>query len=270
LDEVGRPRHFPPGFDARGRHSVPLLDYNEQFIVEFVNELDKKIGLKDKIQAVIGGSLGGNMTFRLGRRHDLPWLKNVVTWSPASIWDGLADGGDILKQLGVATAWNRAGGDIRALVERDHHRRDFFRDAFGGRIDILLFNVVPAQPDQWWRPSWACFSNAREAAKIEREEIYNRNFRLWHWRLGMEQLVFSQQYAPNRQTPRYMDNHVRMLLACGTKDDFNYTNICSSTHRTAQQMTKTPGTFLLIKDTGHSIHNERPLLFAKEILKFLK
>jgi hypothetical protein len=35
-------------------------------------------------------------------------------------------------------------------------------------------------------------------------------------------------------------------------------------------MTRTPGTALIFKDTGHSIPNERPMLFAKEIEKFLK
>jgi len=271
LNALGNPRGFPPGFDAHGKHTVPVLDFMENFVVEFVNTLDAKLdnSLKSKIAAVMGGSLGGNLTFRLGRRHDLPWLKNVVTWSPASIWDSLADGMDIFKQIGVATAWKRAGGDADNLRESNRRRHEFFDQAFGGAINIGLINLVPAQPDQWWRTNWACFKSSRQLAKIDRYEIYNRKFRLWHWRLAAEQLIFSQQTPPDRRTPLYMDNHIRMLLACGTRDDFNFTNICSSTRKTAELMTQTPGRAIIIKDTGHSIHNERPRYFAGEIIKFL-
>jgi pimeloyl-ACP methyl ester carboxylesterase len=269
ISRLGTPRFFPPGFNAGGRQRVPVLDFIESFIVSFINDLDKKIDLKDKIEAVIGGSLGGNMTFRLGRRSGLPWLKNVVTWSPASIWDGLADGADIFKQIGVATAWKRAGGDTKNLKEGEDTRKEFFKEAFGGEINIGVINIVPAQPDQWWRKSWKCFRSSRILAEYDRYEIYNRNFRLWHWRLATEQLIYSHQKAPNRKKPRYENNHVRMLLACGTQDDFNFTNICSSTRKTAQKMINTPGRAIFLRKTGHSIHNERPNFFAKEIVKFL-
>jgi pimeloyl-ACP methyl ester carboxylesterase len=269
LSELGSPRSFPPGFNAQGRHRVPVLDFIEQFIVEFVNTLDRKLPVKANIQAVIGGSLGGNMTFRLGRRHDLPWLKNIVTWSPASIWNSLADGADIFKQLGVATAWNRAGGDTKNLVELPNKRKEYFQEAFGGAINIGFANIVPAQPDQWWRRNWACFDKSRQLAEIERHEVYNRNYRLWHWRLGGEQLIFSQQGAPDRRSPRYLENHTRMLLACGKNDDFNFTNICSSTEATAERMVNTPGRALFLSNTGHSIHAERPRFFTHEIVRFL-
>ncbi|MBI2520592.1 MAG: alpha/beta hydrolase [Bdellovibrio sp.] len=269
LSALGNPRPLFFGFDAHGKHTVPVLDFMENFIVSFVDTLDQKLNFKNQIMAVIGGSLGGNLTFRLGRRHDLPWLKNVVTWSPASIWRGLADGSDLFKQIGVATAWKRAGGDLKNLEERPHRRYEFFDQAFGGAINIGLVNIVPAQPDQWWRTDWACYKSSRKLSRIDRQEIYNTKFRLWHWRLGAEQLIFSQQTPPDRATPRYMDNHIRMLLACGTRDDFNFTNICSSTKKTAEKMSATPGRALIIKDTGHSIHNERPNYFAGEIVDFL-
>jgi len=269
LEELGSPRGFPPGFDARGRHNVPVLDFMENFVVEFINQLDSKLNVKNKIEAVIGGSLGGNLTFRLGRRTDLPWLKNTVTWSPAAIWGGLADGADIFKQLGVATAWNRSGGDAKNLSESADKRRDFFNEAFGGAINFGHINIVESQPRQWWRHNWPCFDSSIAAAKLERQEIYNKNFRLWHWRLGAEQLIFSQQGAPNLNEPRYLQNKKRMLLACGTKDDFNFTNICSTTKKTAEKMVNTPGRALILKNTGHSIHNERPNFFAAEIIDFL-
>ena len=66
-------------FNATG--NTALLDFIETFIVSFVDKLDATVtpthSIEPNIRAVIGGSLGGNMTFRLGRRKDLTWL-----WDP--------------------------------------------------------------------------------------------------------------------------------------------------------------------------------------------
>ncbi|MBI3542886.1 MAG: alpha/beta hydrolase [Deltaproteobacteria bacterium] len=269
ISDLGRARRIV-GFDARGTQRVPLLDFMEDFIVAFVDRLDREIPLKRQLVGVIGGSFGGNMTFRLGRRTDLPWLKNIVTWSPASIWTGLADGADIFKQLGVTAAWKRAGGDASLLEETEGRRAEFFDQAFNGAVNIGPVHVVPAQPEQWWSRSWPCFDRALVASRLERHESYARDFRLWHWRLGAEQLIYSHQSAPDHPTPRWRDNHVRMLLATGQEDDFNFTNIFSSTRKTAHQMRGTPGQALLFAGTGHSIHVERPALMARKIVEFLR
>jgi pimeloyl-ACP methyl ester carboxylesterase len=34
-------------------------------------------------------------------------------------------------------------------------------------------------------------------------------------------------------------------------------------------MTRTPGRMLMLEDTGHSIHDERPVFLAREIVRFL-
>ncbi|HAZ12204.1 MAG: hypothetical protein A2X86_03115 [Bdellovibrionales bacterium GWA2_49_15] len=268
LSDLGKPRLL--GFNARGTQRVPILDFTENFVVNFVDTLDQKLNFKKQIVAVMGGSLGGNLTFRLGRRTDLPWLKNVVTWSPASIWTGLADGHDIFKQLGVATAWKRAGGKQKNVEETLDQRGQYFSLVYAGAIKIGPFQVMPSQPEQWCRAEWECCKSSLKLSKIERHEIYNPKFRLWRWRVGAEQLIFSHQTPPDRTTPRYMDNHVRMLLACGQNDDFNFTNICSSTKKTAEQMTATPGRALIFANTGHSIQSERPTYLANEIVDFLR
>ncbi len=270
VEEVGYAEGFPDFFNARSRQQVPVLDFIESSVVAFVDELDIRIGMKDRLAAVIGGSLGGNLTFRLGRRADLPWLKNVASWSPASIWSGMADGADLFKHLAVATAWKRAGGDTAQMIERPGDRAQFFYDSFDSTVDLLFLRIVPAQPDQWWYRYWPCFESAREVARYERQEIYQRNFRLWHWRLALEQLVYSQQKAPDQAVPRYSLNQKRMLLACGVYDEFNYTNICSSTLSVAKKMGQTPGKAILFKETGHSIHNERPEALARALVDFLR
>ncbi|MDQ3070369.1 MAG: hypothetical protein M3R55_11670 [Acidobacteriota bacterium] len=89
-----------PDFSFTGE--TPLLDFLENFVVAFVETLDSGAlpGLKGRMKTVMGGSLGGNLTFRLGRRclstrvgpcgpgeaSNMEWLPNFIVWSPASIW----------------------------------------------------------------------------------------------------------------------------------------------------------------------------------------
>ncbi len=264
ISELGRPSHLF-GFNANSRQKTDLLDFTESFIEEFVNELDKRLPIKGQIEAVVGGSLGGSMALRLGRRFDLWWIPKVVSWSSASIWHGFADGADPFKQLAVRTAWQRAV----ELTEGPEMRAKFFSEAFDGAVSIGPLMIVPEQPSQWFGKTYPCREEAIRNSKLERYEYYDRNFRLWRWRLAAEQLVYSHQTAPDRTYPRYLDNVKPTLLACGEEDNFAFSNICSATMDVAKKMRQTKGKFVLFKKTGHSIHNERPLALAKKILEFI-
>jgi pimeloyl-ACP methyl ester carboxylesterase len=75
--------------------TTPVLDYIENFVVAFVNTLDKQAPFTDRLAGVIGGSLGGNLGLRLGERlgrqgsqSDCKWLegRGIVSWDPASAW----------------------------------------------------------------------------------------------------------------------------------------------------------------------------------------
>ena len=77
-------------------------------MVSFAETLDRTVPFKNNIKAVMGGSLGGNMTFRLGRRPNVPWLPEFVVWSPASIWESLGWGVDVGPHLGLRKAWYSA------------------------------------------------------------------------------------------------------------------------------------------------------------------
>jgi hypothetical protein len=59
------------------------------------------------------------------------------------------------------------------------------------------------------------------------------------------------------------------MLAAGDQDDFPNVSIFTNTQRLAAAMAFAPGTSLFITDTGHSIHNERPVFFANSIVQFL-
>jgi len=59
------------------------------------------------------------------------------------------------------------------------------------------------------------------------------------------------------------------MLAAGNQDDFENASIYTNTQKLAAAMAITPGTTLFILDTGHSIHNERPIYLANQIVQFL-
>src|SRR5260370_41149887 len=106
-------------------------------------------------------------------------------------------------------------------------------------------------------------------ARIDRYETYDHNFRLWHWRLGMEQLQFTQQIpkpGTNPPEPLYLSNTKRMLLVGGIEDVGGHP--CKSTREDAPKMTLTPGRALFLKTTAASIHNERSSSVARHILDF--
>jgi pimeloyl-ACP methyl ester carboxylesterase len=277
--------------DAVQCHSTPVVDFIEEFIVSFVNTLDGKLQgqLKPKIKAVVGGSLGGNMTMRLGRRAGVPWVTNVVPWSPAAIWTsyiartGVMQGCDTGWDLGKyqAThqplAWAGKGGEgVRFLP--DHETPELRRELFYGGFDWNGGEMVAvASPENhkpqaqcWYSDNWKpCRDALILGSRIDRQETYDAKFRAWHWRLAAEQLVFSQQqHAPGTDKPLYLFNTKRMLLLGGMDDvcaDLN-----KNTMEVAPQMVNTPGLARYMDKTGHSLDNERPDWVARQIADFLR
>ncbi len=217
LETVGKAKFRPIGdrdmeitdlqvFDAGARNNVPVVDFIEDFIVTFLETLDRKVpGVKQQLRAIVGGSLGGNMSMRLGRRPDKKWIKAVVPWSPAAIWPSFAEGGDpVTKHLPVAIPWLWAGGDPRVVPETEVMRRLFFFYGFDWRMGLA---GRKPQAEEWDRDGWNCKPAHMFAARLDRHETYDPRFRLWHWRLGAEQLVFSHQLiAPDTNQPLYMQN----------------------------------------------------------------
>jgi hypothetical protein len=133
--------------------------------------------------------------------------------------------------------------------------------------------IVQPQPEYWYRPSWDLKKLHVDLSRIARHEIYNANYRRWHWRLGGEQLLYSHFDRVTHDDPaspiRYTLNTVPMLLAAGEADNQLGVQIYDNTQNLAGAMTQVRGRLLPIKDTGHSIHIERPRYFASEIVKFL-
>jgi pimeloyl-ACP methyl ester carboxylesterase len=249
---------------------TPILDFMEDFVVAFVDALDQVTPVKSRFAGVIGGSLGGNLGLRLGRRPIAanPWLDaSIVSWSAASVWEPM------VQDLAKTTA-PRACRDHWMLPETiapDHDTRveDFYETFDHSRL------VFPhTQPSMWYRGDWEpCKQNHIDSARIGRQELYCQNFRQWHWRLSAEQLIYSHvdrvDHLDSTTPQRYRLNTVRQLLASGDGDNYKWANIFSATRKLTRWMVSTPGIGLLMKDTGHSIHVERPVFFANAIVKFL-
>jgi hypothetical protein len=242
--------------------STPVLDFTEDFVVAFVNALDSVTPVKSRFAGVIGGSLGGNLGLRLGRRTDLdahPWLRaGIVSWSAASVWDPIFG-------IAASTSAKRWAAD-----ETDDARVEYFGKAY----DQWLPVIHRRPPELWYSDNWQPCKNFHiGASRVARREIYNQQFRQWHWRLAGEQLIFSHVDRVDRGNPasplRYEGNTVRTLLAAGTDDDFPYAHIFSATRKLAQWMVNTPGRSLFLTRTGHSMHIERPRLMARQIVDFL-
>lgn len=277
--------------DSLWNSGYPILDFIEDFIVAFVDELDAlQPGFKDKIVGVIGGSLGGNMGLRLARRDPgtHPWLHTVVSWSPASTWlswaravIGIPQKGryyDLVKHEGVGRT---RGASVEDEVEAPHDKSSinkFFYEEFAGRKIGRI-----AQSDHWYSKNWPCRETAKESSHRAIYEIYNETFRRWHWRVAHEQLIYShwdsdttdQSIDPDPRNdpaagpPRYTLINSRLLLAMAHDDDEMPEKIFTNTRVLANEMTMVGGTTLLVQDTGHSIPTERPIFFAGQLLDFL-
>ena len=183
----------------------PILDFIESFIVAFVDGLEaRQPGIKNQIVGVIGGSLGGNMGLRLGRRDPAtyPWLRNIVSWSPASCWESWLranpysdnrlsplDPPDHPSQLTEgfgkrAAVWGSRRAMTEAETDRSLHLLFHSRDA-GHRTGRA------EQAKHWYSQSWSCRDDAITAGHRFIYEIYNEHFRRWHWRVAHEQVIFS-------------------------------------------------------------------------------
>jgi len=284
-------------------YGYPIMDTEEQFVLNFLDAIDQQMGnVKGRIAAVMGGSLGGNISFRLARLgNQYPYLRNIVAWSVTSMQPAQSDNivGHIGGLIGQYTApeqiptrhsffdslYNQplispelaaamgagagaaAGGLVTGVVA-----------AAGGVTGAALgaSAALPPQPQLWYRNGWPCKTSLIQETKFDRYEYYTPEYRRWTIRLNYEFTIYSFQdgdlYAPNKAQgpPRYLTVNSRLLLASGGQDEHDpFYTLYNSTHQVAGEMTNTAGTTLFLDNTGHSIHDERPVFFAQQIVDFL-
>jgi pimeloyl-ACP methyl ester carboxylesterase len=145
---------------------------------------------------------------------------------------------------------------------------------------LYFLAIVPPQPIMWYRDDWPPGALVRlpgypplvsfyvgvtkavyiQEALWDRLEVYNTNFRQWHWRICEELLGFSfDALAPNINKP--------LLLMVGELDDYPDVHFFGYVKDFASTLNG-PGLGLTVADTGHSIHNERPHFLASQVASF--
>jgi pimeloyl-ACP methyl ester carboxylesterase len=258
---------WPAGLAEIGPVLTPVLDFIEDFIVAFVDALDLITPIKHRFSGVIGGSLGGNMGLRLGRRNPLPaWLDaGIVSWNAACVWKPM------IHDLLMSQAPGRCQNNWNAS-ETPASRHAYFHEVY--EKDAVPVIVPHTQPELWYSDGWKpCKRLHIKFSRIARREIYSANFRQWHWRVAGEQLIYSHvdraDHAVAGSPWRYTQNTVSHLLIGSANDNFTGSNIFDATRILANHMVATPGRSLFLRDTGHSVHFERPAFLAKQITGFL-
>jgi pimeloyl-ACP methyl ester carboxylesterase len=142
---------------------------------------------------------------------------------------------------------------------------------------------MPPQPVMWYRGGYKdgigtwqpCKNVAIARSRFDRYEIYSPFSRQWTTAIDLEQISFSFQDSKQGLslviTPGSADLPAsRLMLVAGDNDNFLPNAIYNSTIDMARSIRLTgQGKAEFWLQTGHSIHNERPHLFAREILYFL-
>jgi pimeloyl-ACP methyl ester carboxylesterase len=239
-----------------GSVTSSLLPFLENFIVNFVGALSMQMGqpglVESRLAAVMGGSLGGNLALRLARRPEA-WLRKAVAFSPGSVWNAKGlDPSAAMLQAAVKLAIPSVG-----LPEDPTSRDQFFAAAFDQKIPDKT------QPDQWYRDDWPSKMQYITNARLDRREIYTPQYRSWHWRVSIEELLWSWQ------VPAVQNFQSHVLLGAGSDDDILPARIFTNTQGLAGQLGGTKGDTFFFDNTGHSIHAERPDALARKIVAFL-
>jgi pimeloyl-ACP methyl ester carboxylesterase len=286
-----------PSSASKWNTGYPILAFYENFIVAFVDGLEaRQPAIKNQIVGVIGGSLGGNMGLRLARRDPAthPWLRNVVSWSPASCWESwIRDIGDELNIIRAGDAKKISVDQSFGFMQEPENPQQSLHNLFHGKKLGQSYGRVK-QSEHWYSTNFACKDAFINGGHRLLYEIYNESFRRWHWRVGHEQLIYSHWDSDlavtwpegdpagaslaadpdprkNSSAPsaRYSQIRARMLFASGYNDNNWPEYLFNNAKDLANAMTTVNGVALFVMDTAHSIHAERPKWFASQILEFL-
>jgi pimeloyl-ACP methyl ester carboxylesterase len=264
---------------ARGQHgfalpngvgsNFPLLGLYRDTLVEICNTVP------GGVQYVMGGSLGGNMTLWLAAepmftdlappRSEPSSVHSFLSWSPASIWESYERSRDVPEgngthvDVGKNQAKKRAWARMRE-AEGDDTRYQFFELMQRGEA-LLGVHAFSA----WGYPP------TKEGLLLQ-SELYSEFYRRVFWTAAYEQVTFSHQepLTPSRQWP-FKTIRKPLLLASGARDvgGSGVMDIYNQVVFVTNAVPDVPGRRLLMRETGHSISDERPRHLAEQIVDFL-
>lgn len=268
-------RGYVPQDNNRDIYGFPIMSFEERFIISFIEGLDRQFGnVKPRIAAVMGGSLGGNMSLQLARRKDkYSYLRTIVAWSPTCFKQ---PDGPTRMMIGSPVGGNLI--NLYQAPEQDGTRHEYMTKLYDQPLSTLF--GMPPQPQMWYGKSFACRDQHILRSKLDHYEYYTPQHRQWTTRLNYEMTQFTfhegdvykdtDRNKDAQEGPaRYLTMTSKLLLAAGVEDDYPQVKNFEETMRVTPLMPNTPGTTLFLMKTGHSIHDERPKFFAKHIVDFL-
>jgi pimeloyl-ACP methyl ester carboxylesterase len=136
-------------------------------------------------------------------------------------------------------------------------------------------NIVPiTQSTQWLRSECQTDPDANNKRALimalNLHETYCSIRRRMHWSVAFEQLLFSHGdgVRATRGRPCFQQSRIPTLLVAGANDHTSGWEIYNAVRGLAPGMVNNAGTTILLQDTGHSIHDERPKWLAREIVRF--
>jgi pimeloyl-ACP methyl ester carboxylesterase len=262
---------FPSGVGDPTSVPISVLPFMENFIVSFVAELSMQLGtpglVESRLAAVVGGSLGGNLALWLARRQG-PWVKNAVAWDAGSVWRSLLSPASFAPGSTDARAMAEAGalslGISHAIPDAGAPEIAGSRDSFfAGVFDQKIPPSMKPQPEHWYRDDWPGKPQSITMARLDRRETYTSQFRRWHWRVSLEELMWTWR------DPAVQDFRSRILLGAGRDDDISPANFFTNTAQLATELADIDGDSFFFDHTGHSVHAERPEALAGKIMAFL-
>jgi hypothetical protein len=141
--------------------------------------------------------------------------------------------------------------------ETDGSRDAFFAFAFDKKLPSK------AQPDQWYGEHFWARQQDIEGARLDRRETYTEQFRQWHWRSSIEEVMWSWR------DPSVQNFKSRILLGAGTEDNIWPAHFFKNTNALAHELPDIEGDTFFFNHTGHSVHAERPQALASKIIMFV-
>jgi pimeloyl-ACP methyl ester carboxylesterase len=270
---------------------LQVLNFELQYVRDFIDALDLKVGnVKGRIKAVMGGSLGGNMSLLLSTKQ-VPGLETIVAWSVTAVstmfYLGLISVewvATFLKHLqDGATDSELTGAPLQDHSKETEYMHHVYFEPLNPTPIPGVLPYMPPDPIMWFRGpdpvpdtptvihDWEqCKKDNIKASRFDRYEIYSEQVRHWTNAIDLEQISFSFHddcavYGLIASSPG-----AHLLLASGDRDNFDPNAIYNSTLELAHLIRHTAhGKAEFWFDTGHSLHSERPHLFAKDIVYFL-
>ncbi len=249
--------------------NFPLLGLYRDTLVELCN---LTVG---GVQYVMGGSLGGNMTLWLAAEPmftDLapPGIEpasvvSFLSWSPGSIWESYERSRDIPEGDGTHMDVGKNGAKKRSLErmgerENEGRRWEFFEKMQRGE-DFLGIHILGA----WGYPP-------TKSGLLLQAELYGEQYRRTFWAAAYEQVTFSHQepLTPSRRWP-FQTIRKPLFLAVGARDvgEAGVADIYNEAIKVSDRFPDIPGRRRLMRETGHSISDERPRHLAEQLVDFL-